>query len=510
MLKKIFRFFTGRIFIFGLLILIQLLLLILGMYYLADVYSYIWTGLQVLSLIIVIYIISKRDNPMYKIVWIIPILLVPVFGGAFYLLFGQRYIPKKMRLFLEKSNRKAQEILKEYPEHIMEEVKQTDLVAYKQFSYLMSKAAAPVFKNTYTQLLTPGEEKWKSMLIELRKAKKYIFMEYFIIGDGIMWQSILELLQQKVAEGVLVRIMYDDLGSINTLDSSFPKELERMGIECHAFNPFKPSPDAFMNYRDHRKFCIIDGNVGFTGGINLADEYINAYAKHGHWKDTSIILKGDAVWKLTMLFLELWNTTTPEQEFDYKKFKPTKPFPTDGFVQPFGDSPIDDDRVGELMYMSIINNAQKYVYIQTPYLILDNEMITALELAAQSGIDVRIITPHIADKWFVHAVTRANYEQLVTAGVKIYEYTPGFIHSKTIVSDDTYAIVGTTNFDFRSFYLHFECGVFLYQTSSVIDVRKDFLETQEVSQLVTKEACRKVGWPTRVLRATLRVFSPLM
>lgn len=283
-----------------------------------------------------------------------------------------------------------------------------------------------------------------------------------------------------------------------------------MGIECRVFNRFRPSLDVFMNYRDHRKICIIDGNVGFTGGINLADEYINAYEKHGHWKDTSIMLKGDAVWSLTILFLQMWGNTLSENDIDFEAYKPTKSYPTDGFVQPFGDSPIDSDLIGENTYMNIINNAKEYVYIQTPYLILDHEMTTALCLAAQSGIDVRIITPHIPDKWYVHAVTRANYAELVRAGVKIYEYTPGFIHAKTIVSDDTYAIVGTTNFDFRSFYLHFECGVFLFRASTVLDVRNDFLQTQQLSEEITENDCEKVKLPVRILRALLRVFSPLM
>ena len=510
MLKKLFKILTSRLVVFGALIVLQLAVLVLGMVFLSGDYSYFMMFLELLSLIMVVYIISQPQNPMYKIAWLIPILAFPILGGFLYLLFGSRNISRKIRRYMEMVYNQARKVIDEQPKHVSEELRRIDPAAYKQSYYITQKAFAPVFQNTYTKLLTPGEQKWEYLLQELRKARQYIFLEYFIIQDGIMWQSVLDILKQKVSEGVTVKLLYDDLGCIQTLPDNFREQMESLGIECRVFNRFHPSPDVFMNYRDHRKICIIDGNVGFTGGINLADEYINAYEKHGHWKDTSIMLKGDAVWSLTILFLQTWGNSLSEDDIDFLAYKPTRSYPTDGFVQPFGDSPIDSDLVGEITYMNIINNAKRYVYIQTPYLILDNEMTTCLCTAAQCGVDVRIITPHIADKWYVHAVTRANYDQLVYSGVKIYEYTPGFIHAKTIVADDEYAIVGTQNFDFRSFYLHFECGVFLFRSSTVLDVRNDFLETQKVSEQVTEEDCRKVKFPVRILRALLRVFSPLM
>ncbi|SCH01906.1 Cardiolipin synthase [uncultured Ruminococcus sp.] len=510
MIKKMFKLLTSRMVVFAVLIVVQLAVFVLGMIFLAEYFSYVMIGLEVLSLLIVIYLVSKPGNPMYKIAWLIPILLVPVLGGLFYLMFGNRNISRKIRRYMEIIYLKAREVIENQPKQVSEELKKLDPIAYKQSYYITQKAFAPVFQNTYTKLLTPGEVKWEYMLEELKKAQHYIFLEYFIIEKGLMWDSILEVLKERISAGVEVRLLYDDLGSIQTLPDDFREQMENVGIECRVFNRFRPSLDVFMNYRDHRKICIIDGNVGFTGGINLADEYINAYEKHGHWKDTSIMLKGDAVWSLTILFLQMWGNTLSENDIDFEAYKPTKSYPTDGFVQPFGDSPIDSDLIGENTYMNIINNAKEYVYIQTPYLILDHEMTTALCLAAQSGIDVRIITPHIPDKWYVHAVTRANYAELVRAGVKIYEYTPGFIHAKTIVSDDTYAIVGTTNFDFRSFYLHFECGVFLFRASTVLDVRNDFLQTQQLSEEITENDCEKVKLPVRILRALLRVFSPLM
>ena len=264
-----------------------------------------------------------------------------------------------------------------------------------------------------------------------------------------------------------------------------------------------------MNYRDHRKICVIDGNVGFTGGINLADEYINAYPKHGHWKDTAVMLTGDAVWSLTQMFLQLWEFNCGEEK-DQSLFRPTLCPPSDGYVQPFGDSPLDYDNVAENAYLQIINTASRYVYITTPYLILDNEMITALTVAAKSGIDVRIITPHIADKWFVHIVTQSYYRQLLEEGVKIYEYTPGFIHAKMFVSDDDVAIVGTTNMDFRSFYLHFECGVAFYNSSVIPKVKEDIDKTLAISQEITLDTIKSYPLYRRIAAAFLKMFAPLM
>lgn len=268
-----------------------------------------------------------------------------------------------------------------------------------------------------------------------------------------------------------------------------------------------------MNNRDHRKITVIDGHTGFTGGINLADEYINEIVRFGHWKDSAIMIKGDAVWNLTVMFLQIWNFYSEKKE-KYERYYPyfyhEDEFEGDGYVQPYGDSPLDEEIVGENVYLNIINKAKNYVYITTPYFIVDNELVTALTLAAKSGIDVRIITPHIEDKWYAHIVTRAYYTQLIESGVKVFEYTPGFIHSKTFVSDDEIGIVGTINMDYRSLYLHFECGVWLYKTKSVDQIKEDFLNTLEKCQRITLKDCEKVKIPTRILRAIIRVFAPLM
>ena len=303
--------------------------------------------------------------------------------------------------------------------------------------------------------------------------------------------------------------MYDDLGSIMTLPVNYDVQLRNAGIQCAVFNPFKPRLNATMNYRDHRKITVIDGNVGFCGGINIADEYINAYEKHGHWKDTGVLLRGDAVWNLTAMFLSLWNFTSPTDK-PFEQYRPTIHCESDGYVQPFGDSPLDHINVSEETYMQIINRATRYVYITTPYLILDNEMITALQVAARSGVDVRIVTPHVPDKWLVHQTTQSFYQVLLDAGVRIYEYTPGFVHAKMYVSDDTVAIVGTANMDYRSFYLHFECGVCFFRSSVVQDVRADIEHLLTQCFEIPKDYIRHVRLWKRIVRAFLRLFSPMM
>ena len=303
------------------------------------------------------------------------------------------------------------------------------------------------------------------------------------------------------------------MGCITTLPNKYHEKMEKLGIKCQVFNKFIPILSIIVNNRDHRKITVIDGHTAFTGGINLADEYINEIVRFGHWKDASIMIKGEAVWNLTVMFLQVWNFVGFNRE-DYNKYRPkmyhSDDFATDGYVQPYGDSPYDNELVGENVYLNIINKAKDYIYINTPYLIIDNELVTALTLAAKSGVDVRIVTPFIEDKWYAHIVTRAYYAQLIEAGVKIYEYIPGFIHSKTFVCDDEIGVVGTINMDYRSLYLHFECGVFLYKTKSVMQIKEDFLNILEVSQNITLEDTKKVKWFNRFLRAILRVFAPLM
>ncbi len=350
-----------------------------------------------------------------------------------------------------------------------------------------------------------------AMLEALEASEHFIFMEYFILDKGTMFDTVIEVLERKVKEGVEVRLIYDDMGCITTMPAHFYRSLQAKGIKCAAFNPFRPMLSIIMNNRDHRKIFVVDGKVAFTGGINIADEYINKTERFGYWKDTGIRLEGEAVWSFTCMFLEMWNYIVRSSE-DLRKFKPDtvpdQPFESDGFVQPYGDTPLDKENTGENVYMNIISKAKKYVYIFTPYLIIDNEIATALTLAAKRGVDVRIVTPHIPDKKTAFMLTQSYYEQLMGGGVKIYEFTPGFIHAKCFVCDDRVATVGTVNLDYRSLYLHFECGVFLYRTSSVMDVKQDALETIARSIPVTQDMLKPVLQKV-LIQAILKLFAPL-
>lgn len=511
-MNKLLKLLFSRMILVPFLIVFQISALGFTVWQLTKTHVLIYIILFILSIWAVIYIISTKLNPSYKLAWTILVLLLPVFGGLFYLLFGFKKITKRFKRKLLNIHNEISGLLKQ-DEEVLREVATQDKGVANQMTYLVNNAFSPVYKNTYTEYLSPGEEFFETLRKELKKAREYIFMEYFIIQEGEMWDRILEILEEKVKEGVDVRVIYDDMGCIKTLPYKYYLTLREKGIKCIAFNRVLPFVSFIMNNRDHRKITVIDGNVAFTGGINLADEYINHVVRFGHWKDCSLMIKGEAVWNLTTMFLELWSFVSRQSE-DYKKFKPKEDFiknlNEEGYVQPYGDSPLDDEVVGENVYLNIINKAKDYVYINTPYLIIDNELVTALTLAAKGGVDVRIVTPHIPDKWYVHMLTRAYYANLIEAGVKIYEYTPGFIHSKTFVSDDEIGTIGTINMDYRSLYLHFECGVLMYKTKSLIAIKKDFLDTLDKCQFITLEDCHRIKWSNRFIAAILRVLAPIM
>ena len=388
----------------------------------------------------------------------------------------------------------------------------------RQAEYLSKVAHYPVYRNTETKYYPDGESLFIDMVDALKEAKHFIFMEYFIIDNGEMWGTVLDILEQKASEGLDVRMIYDDVGCVNTLPARFYKQLQERGIKCQVFNPFRPFISIVLNNRDHRKIMVVDGHTGFTGGINLADEYINKKMRFGHWKDTGVRICGEAVWNFTIMFLQMWCSITGEtrdlQGDSAKAFSPNRywdgPPGDDGYVQPYGDSPLDEETVGENVYLQMIANARRYIYIFTPYLIIDNEMMTALCLAAKSGLDVRIVTPGIPDKRFVFLLTRSYYAQLLDAGVRIFEYNPGFIHAKCFVCDDEVAAVGTINLDYRSLYLHFECSVWMYKSRAVMEVKEDVLETLDVSTEMTVSEVK--GWklPVRMLQSLLRLLAPML
>lgn len=511
-MKKVLKFLCSRLVIISLAILVQfffLLFILLKLSSSGGLAAYV--GLQLVSLIVVLWIITKRDNPSYKIAWIIVIMLFPLFGGIFYLVFGNKPMSKKQA---ERVRRYAYTQVEQSEssscQKAREELQRRSPHLKRQSDYISNVGPYPIWGNTQVEYFPVGEDFWQALLRELEKAEKFIFMEYFIIQEGKMWNALLDVLKRKVAAGVDVRLMYDDLGTIQTLPPQYYLQLEQAGIKCAVFNPFRPRLNSAFNYRDHRKITVIDGDVGFCGGLNLADEYINAHVRFGHWKDTAVMLRGDGTWNLTMMFLQLWSYRDGK-DADYQEYRPSgKIYGGEGFVQPYGDSPIDEFNVAENIYLQMINCAKKYVYITTPYLILDNEMTTALIIAAESGVDIRIITPHVPDKRTVFELTQAHYVPLLEAGVRIYEYTPGFVHSKCFAVDDLYATVGTVNMDYRSMFLHFENGVWLCGDPTVLDVKADFLDTQAKSQEITLRDAEDHSFLRLLFRSVLRMFAPLM
>lgn len=511
MKEKWFRALFRRRIVIAILLVLQILFLIYILLSSSKTSTIISWILTTISFHVALAIVSKREKGAFKLTWVFQILLFPIFGGLFYLLVNYQSTTKKFRKSVFRTENKAKELWS-LPGTGYDSVSETIPQHLPQIKYLQNFAGFPIYTNSTTKFLSPGETKFEYLIKELEKAEKYIFLEYFIVQEGVMWNVILEILKKKAKQGVLVRLMYDDMGCFLLLPKNYPAQLKKYGIECMVFNRFKPLLTVVQNNRDHRKIAVIDGKVAFTGGINLADEYINTFEKHGHWKDASVMITGKAAWSFTLMFLQMWELCTEIDE-DYSIYYPWKdsicPVLSDGFVQPYADSPMDTENVGEHVYLQIINNAKKYTYINTPYLIIDDSMVSALTLAAKSGVDVRIVTPHKWDKWLVHMTTRSYYQELINAGVKIYEYSKGFMHSKTFVADDKIATVGTTNLDFRSLYLHFECGVWMYDSTAVMEVKEDFLNTLKICHQITENDC-KWGIFKRLFQHILRVFAPIM
>jgi len=509
-LSKFFSTIFSRFTITLLLIFLEVVLFAYLMLELENYAWYVTLFFAVAAVITNLFVIWKDYNPAYKIAWIVFISAMPALGIVCYLLFGNKRPTRRMR----------SRLMPQDAAHMSDLAQQDDLSGIEDerlrttTEYISEKGHFPAWKGNSTRYYPLGDDWYEDMLEDLKKAEHFIFMEYFIIGRGSMWSEILAVLKEKVKQGVDVRIIYDDFGSMKVLPANFVKLMEAEGIKAMSFNTVHPIFSLVYNNRDHRKICVVDGYIGYTGGANIADEYINREERFGHWKDACVRIEGNAVWNLTVMFLNMWDAFKHEEE-DYSPFAPGvwHPEPFDekgkGVVQPFSDSPLDNENVGEYTYLEIVNQAQDYVYIYTPYLIIDNEMEVALGLAAKRGVDVTIVTPHIPDKPLVFSITRSYYNTLISCGVKIKEYTPGFVHSKVCIADDRMAMVGTVNMDFRSFFFHFEDGAFMIDTECIPEIRKDFEETFGICEDKPKGAYYQ-NFFAKLYGALLRVISPLV
>lgn len=511
-MKKFLNIIFGRAIVVAISIIFQFLWLFSILHRLSNYYVQLSIIAKIIGVLMVLGIVVNRDNPAYKLVWAVVILVFPIFGVVLYAFVGQSKVPKKM-------NRKFSEInarfdtYKADDEHILAELGQTNDDIKSQCHYLSKFSGYGAYKNTDVTYFSQTDAAYDAMLDALSKAEKYIFMEYFAMENAVAFKKIEDILAKKVEEGVEVRIIYDDFGSLAYVNNRFIRRLLSKGIKVRAFNPLVPVFYIFMNNRDHRKIMVIDGKVSFNGGFNMCDEYFNIDSPYGHWKDTAVRLEGEAVRNHVIMFLQMWNSIE-DTDKDYAPYFEIPEYharDNNAVIIPFSDSPLDHECVGENVYLNIIRHASRYVYISTPYLIIDNEMMEALCLASKSGVDVRIITPGIPDKKIVYMLTKSYYPQLLDAGVRIYQYTPGFIHAKGYVCDDEVGVVGTINMDYRSLYLHFECGTYIYNSTAISDLKKDFLETFELCEEVhKKDRPKKVSLITMTFKAILRLFAPLM
>ncbi len=508
--RGIARVVYGRTIMYVLMLLLQIALLYIFVMRYSELSTYFFTISTVLSVIVVLVIINEEINPMYKLAWILMVITLPVFGTMTYLFVRFQPAPYLMRKNMDAFGGKTLPYVRQNP-MTLDNVAAESKDVYNTARYLNATLNYPIYDNTQTEYFPLGELAFRKMLIELGKAEKFIFIEYFIVENGIMWDAVLAILEAKAKQGVEVRVMYDGTCCFSLLPHSYPKTLQKMGIKAKVFSPITPILSIHQNNRDHRKILVIDGEVAFTGGINFADEYINERERFGHWKDTAVMIRGNAVRSFTTMFLQMWNIGNKNFTDNIEKYISSSNFPNaKGYVIPYGDSPLDKENTGEQVYFDIINQARDYVYIMTPYLILDNEMLTVLKAAAKRGVDVRIIMPHIPDKRSAFYLARSYYVELISANVKIYEYTPGFVHGKMFLSDDEKAVVGTINLDYRSLFLHFECGMYMYKTDSVRDIRRDFDETFEKSMLIDKNFYYKTPVRQRIWGKILRLFAPMM
>ncbi len=506
--KGLLRLLFSRTGLVAMVLLLNVALLAAVVLHFRD-YMLQYVGVAtVLSVVLTMTLISSRTNASVKVTWLVLFMLLPGLGLVLYVYtrsdLGHRALRDRIHDLMEKTRDKLPQT------GAAERLQLADGGAAGLSRYLW-RCGFPTYGGCDVTYFASGEEKFAAMLEELEGAKDFIFMEYFILEKGEMWDAVLEVLRRKAAQGVDVRVMYDGTCEVTLVPRGYTQQLEKMGIRAKAFAPLMPFLSTHYNYRDHRKILIIDGRAAFTGGINLADEYINAVDRFGHWKDTAVLVRGEAVRSLTRMFLQMWSMEGKTAEFDRFLSVPVeKPENARGYVIPYGDCPLDGDMIGERVYMDILNRAQKYVHIFTPYLILDGEMETALKFAAERGVDVTLILPGTPDKKIPYALAKTHYPSLLDSGVKIYEYVPGFVHAKSFVCDDIEAVVGTINLDYRSLYHHFECAVYLYDVGCIGQMEADFQATLKKCRRVTRQTLKKEKWTRRLAGFVLKALAPLL
>lgn len=509
-MSRFLKFLKSKAFYVASGLLIQALILFGLVYYFSSHFVPVYYFMTIVSVLVAVVISGKNTDSMNKVAWIFIMLALPVFGWVLYFICGRQKIPNALMI----KNRQAYSDYKEYARQNVKVLQEAgdDVTLDKMASMAWTNGYFPVYENCDVTYYPTGMEQCQAIIEAMSKAKDFIFVETFILDAGRLWESILKVMIEKAKEGVDVRMIYDDFGAFTKMDAHYDKYLRSQGIKAYSFNPMKPQLNIQMNYRDHRKMIIVDGKIAFTGGINIADEYVNLKKRFGYWKDMGMSVRGAAVEQFTIAFLQIWNyvsgTNTPYEPFRISTNK--NDLYTSGYVLPFFDAPTDEHDMGKNIHMNMFNLAKDYLWISTPYLVLDSEMISTIKLAAANGVDVRIVVPGIPDKKMVYEVTQSNFEPLVKAGVKLYVYEPGFIHGKVCVSDDTNAMVGTVNMDSRSYYLNYECGVWMHETSCIPSIKKDFEKIFKASRQVTVKDCEKTGALVRFWRSFLSLFSPLL
>ena len=509
--KGLLRLIFSRFFVIALLLVLQVALMIMVYLQFREKLPLLLNCQYVFSFAMIIYLFNTDMDSSAKLTWMLIISIVS-FAGAAMLLWTQANLGHRMETKRARNQIDNTRTALSQPENVIKEIEHDGSGTDDLSKYLNNTGCFPVYDKTQVTYFPLGEKKFEAMLKELEKAEKYIFMEYFIVEEGYMWGRILDVLTRKVKEGVEVRVMYDGMCEMSTLPANYFKLLEAQGIHAKAFSPIVPVVSSHYNYRDHRKILVIDGKVAFNGGVNLADEYINRIERFGHWKDTAVMLKGPAARSFTLMFLQMWYMTEDAVP-DYEKWLSLPAYEAEdakGYVMPYSDCPLDTYKAGEAVYMDILNRATDYVHIMSPYLILDGELKTALCFAAQRGVDVKLILPGIPDKKVAYSLAKTHYSELRKAGVKIYEYTPGFVHAKVFVSDGIKAVVGTINLDYRSLYHHFECATYMYRTDCIADIEKDFQDTLAKCRQVSSESIKKEKFSYKLIGALAKMISPLM